>query len=80
MTCSRGWPAGAARAVGNDDGKEQHLNPFLDDALSASSRVEFRSVLARPETVTSLDSADLGIGIWRRAALRMWRRAGASCG
>ncbi|CAD6266184.1 unnamed protein product [Miscanthus lutarioriparius] len=30
-----------APAVGNDDGEEQHLNPFLDAAPSASSRVQF---------------------------------------
>lgn len=95
---------GAANAVGNDDGEEQHLNTFLDtaNASSASSRVQFRcvlrfscrcfafflSVLARPGgIVTTLGSADLGTGIWRRArggwrkpALRRWWRTGASCG
>ena len=34
-------PAGAA-AAGNDDGEEQHLNPFMDAAPSTSSRVQFR--------------------------------------
>jgi len=28
-----------APAVGNDDAEEQHLNPFLDAAPSASSRL-----------------------------------------
>jgi len=35
-------PAGAAAAAGNDDGEEQHLNPFMDAAPSTSSRVQFR--------------------------------------
>ncbi|CAD6240253.1 unnamed protein product [Miscanthus lutarioriparius] len=34
-----------APAVGNDDAEEQHLNPFLDAAPSASSRLQFRYVL-----------------------------------
>nr|TKW29927.1 hypothetical protein SEVIR_3G427600v2 [Setaria viridis] len=33
-------PGGGA-AAGNDDGEEQQLNPFLDVAPSASSRVQF---------------------------------------
>ena len=42
---SRAPAGGAAHAVGIDDGEEQHLNPFLDAAPSASSRVQFRCVL-----------------------------------
>ncbi|XP_066310815.1 uncharacterized protein [Miscanthus floridulus] len=42
-----------APAVGNDDGEEQHLNPFLDAALSASSRLQFRFCGSRHRNVAS---------------------------
>ncbi|PVH38350.1 hypothetical protein PAHAL_5G241600 [Panicum hallii] len=73
-------PAGGT-AAGNDDGEEQHLNPFLDAAPSASSRVQF-SVAPR-----SMCSTTAGAGMWpharggwKRPVPQRWWRARASCG
>ncbi|KAG0536112.1 hypothetical protein BDA96_03G036700 [Sorghum bicolor] len=48
-----------APAIGNDDGEEQHLNPFLDDAPSASSRVQFRHVASRARWVEEIGAAEV---------------------
>ncbi|CAN6174903.1 unnamed protein product [Urochloa humidicola] len=51
-------PAGAA-AAGNDDGEEHHLNPFLDAAPCASSRVKFRNVASRARWVEEAGAAEV---------------------
>ncbi|ONM22726.1 uncharacterized protein [Zea mays] len=52
---------GAANAVGNDDGEEQHLNTFLDaaNASSASSRVQFRNMASRARWVEEAGAAEV---------------------
>ncbi|TVU08826.1 hypothetical protein EJB05_42241 [Eragrostis curvula] len=50
-------PVGAAAAV--DDGEEQHLNPFLDAAPPASSRVQFRNVASRARWVEEAGAAEV---------------------
>ncbi|RCV19744.1 hypothetical protein SETIT_3G409600v2 [Setaria italica] len=54
-------PGGGA-AAGNDDGEEQQLNPFLDVAPSASSRVQFRFLVERGALIR-LNDKDKTIGI-----------------
>ncbi|CAD6224326.1 unnamed protein product [Miscanthus lutarioriparius] len=56
---SRAPAGGAARDVGNDDGEEQHLNPFLDAAPSASSRVQFRNMASRARCVEETGAAEV---------------------
>jgi hypothetical protein len=68
-------------AAAEEDGEEQHLNPFIDVASPAASRVQFRCVvcvacslvgllmlLARTVNMTPpLGSIAVGAGRWRRA-------------
>uniref|UniRef100_K3Y374 tRNA-splicing endonuclease subunit Sen54 N-terminal domain-containing protein n=1 Tax=Setaria italica TaxID=4555 RepID=K3Y374_SETIT len=56
---SRAPAGGAAAFAGNDDGEEQHLNPFLDAAPSASSRVQFRNVASRARWVEEAGVAEV---------------------
>lgn len=52
---------GAANAVGNDDGEEQHLNTFLDTANAsfASSRMQFRNMASRARWVEEAGAAEV---------------------
>ncbi|XP_066390514.1 tRNA-splicing endonuclease subunit SEN54-like [Miscanthus floridulus] len=56
---SRAPAGGAAHAVGIDDGEEQHLNPFLDAAPSASSRVQFRNMASCARWVEETGAAEV---------------------
>ena len=62
-----------APAVGNDDGEEQHLNPFLDAVPSASSRVQFRCVLRFASRCSAFFRLCwLVMGLYPRWVLRIW--------
>ncbi|KAL6656287.1 hypothetical protein ACP70R_007113 [Stipagrostis hirtigluma subsp. patula] len=48
-----------AAAAADEDGEEQHLNPFLEGAHPASSRVQFRKVVSRARWVEEAGAAEV---------------------
>lgn len=52
-------PGAASAAAAEDDGEEQHLNPFLSDAAPSSSRVQFRNVASRGRWVEEAGAAEV---------------------
>ncbi|CAN6211190.1 unnamed protein product [Urochloa humidicola] len=56
---SHGPAGGAITTARNDDGEEHHLNPFLEGAPSASSKVQFRNVALRARWVEEAGAAEV---------------------
>ncbi|CAN6272620.1 unnamed protein product [Urochloa humidicola] len=52
-------PASVGSGAGNDDGDEHHLNPFLPEAPSASSKVQCRNVASRAWWVEEAGAAEV---------------------
>ncbi|XBI82409.1 hypothetical protein VPH35_091099 [Triticum aestivum] len=52
-------PGATSTAAAEDDGEEQHLNPFLLDAAPSSSRVQFRNVASRARWVEEAGAAEV---------------------
>ncbi|CAO2045749.1 unnamed protein product [Urochloa humidicola] len=52
-------PAPAGGGAGNDDGEEHHLNPFLPEAPSTSSKVQLRNVASHVRWVEEAGAAEV---------------------